>query len=79
MPPSELTYEKRHWLDRFRHHLVQLTPSMNCLTAVKHALAVFPAAAHLEPEEAANVFAAEQLTAGKRAAAVSVQALQSFV
>ena len=57
-------HAKRIWLNRFCAHLEMLQPSMNCLTAVKHALAVFPDAAHLEPEEAAEVFAAEPVPAG---------------
>jgi hypothetical protein len=57
-------HAKRIWLNRFCAHLEMLQPSMNCLTAVKHALAVFPDAAHLEPEEAAEVFAAEPIPAG---------------
>jgi len=61
MPISEFMpqHAKRIWLNRFCAHLEMLQPSMNCLTAVKHALAVFPDAAHLEPEEAAEVFASE--------------------
>lgn len=56
-------HAKRIWLNRFCAHLEMLQPSMNCLMAVKHALAVFPDAAHLEPEEAAEVFAAEHIPA----------------
>ena len=58
MPISEFMpqHAKRLWLNRFCAHLETLQPSMNCLTAVKHALAVFPDAAHLEPEEAAEAF-----------------------
>lgn len=61
MPISEFMpqHAKRIWLNRFCAHLEMLQPSMNCLTAVKHALAVFPDAAHLEPEEAAEVFVSD--------------------
>ena len=62
MPISEFMpqHAKRIWLNRFCAHLEMLQPSMNCLTAVKHALAVFPDASHLEPEEAAELFASDR-------------------
>jgi len=67
-------HAKRIWLNRFSAHLEMLQPSMNCLTAVKHALAAFPDAAHLEPEDAAAAFAAEHDPRGFGVAPVKPQA-----
>jgi len=61
MPVTEYTPKyKRLWLGRFGNRLVQLKPSLNPLTAVKHALATFPRAAALDPEEAAEIFISQQ-------------------
>lgn len=50
--------QKPVWLDRFGARLMQLRPQMNALTAAEHAVATYPNAAHMEPEEAAERFAA---------------------
>ena len=39
---------------------MQLQPRMNAVTAAQHAVATYPDAANLEPEEAAKIFAAEE-------------------
>lgn len=51
---------KPAWHDRFGARLMQLQPRMNAVTAAQHAVATYPDAANLEPEEAAKIFAAEE-------------------
>lgn len=48
------------WHDRFGARLMQLQPRMNAVTAAQHAVATYPDAADMEPEEAAEIFAAEE-------------------
>lgn len=48
------------WVDRFGVRLMQLQPRMNAITAAEHAETTFPDAADLGPEEAAEIFAAEE-------------------
>lgn len=43
------------WVGRFGAHLMQLQPSMKVVNAVQHAVATWPYAAHMEPEEAAEI------------------------
>lgn len=51
---------KPAWHDRFGARLMQLQPRMNAVTAAQHAVATYPDAADMEPEEAAEIFAAEE-------------------
>ena len=39
---------------------MQLQPRMNAVTAAQHAVATYPDASDMEPEEAAETFAAEE-------------------
>ncbi|MDE2296966.1 MAG: hypothetical protein KGK18_02260 [Burkholderiales bacterium] len=55
-PPS---HPKHVWLQRFGARLMQLQPNLNAVTATKHAIDTFHDAAGLEPEEAADNFAAD--------------------
>jgi len=55
--PSHL---KRAWVDRFVARLVFLQPGMTAATAAECAAATFPGGADLEPEQAAEKFAAEE-------------------
>ena len=48
------------WHDRFGARLLQLQPWMNAVTAAQHAAVTYPAAADMDPEEAAEIFAAEE-------------------
>lgn len=48
------------WTERFRDRLMQLQPGMNARTAAEHAGLTFPDAGDLEPENAAEIFAAEE-------------------
>lgn len=56
----ELLLPKPVWLDRFGARLMQLQPRMNPVTAAQHAVATYADAADWEPEEAADIFAAEE-------------------
>jgi hypothetical protein len=60
MPEPVPSHPKPVWLDRFAARLLHLQPRMSAVTAAEHAAATFPGAADLEPEEAAEVFAAEE-------------------
>ena len=48
------------WNDRFGARLLQLQPRMNAVTAAQHAVVTYPDAADMDPEEAAEIFAAEE-------------------
>lgn len=59
---SELlpSHPKHVWLQRFGARLMQLQPHLNAITATKHAIDTFHDAAGLEPEAAADNFAADE-------------------
>ena len=67
MSASDLlpSYPKRIWLDRFSARLMQLKSAMSFPTAAKHAVATWPEAADLEPEEAAEIYAIDIPPANK--------------
>ncbi|MES2960160.1 MAG: hypothetical protein V4792_18375 [Pseudomonadota bacterium] len=44
------------WHDRFGARLMALMPEMNAVVAAQHAVAAYPSAAALLPEEAADLF-----------------------
>ena len=48
------------WHDRFGARLMQLQPRMSAVTAAEHAVVTYADAAELEPELAAEIFAAEE-------------------
>ena len=48
------------WHDRFGARLLQLQPRMNAVTAAEHAVVTYADAADMEPELAAEIFAAEE-------------------
>ena len=50
------SYSGSIWIGRFVAHLKGLAPAMNVISAVKHAVATWPYACHLTPEEAAEIF-----------------------
>ena len=50
------SYSGSIWIGRFVAHLNGLVPAMNVISAVKHAVATWPYACHLTPEEAAGIF-----------------------
>lgn len=58
------------WVGRFGACLMEMQPSISFISAVQHAVATWPYAAHLEPETAAEI-----LRARMRANAGSRQAL----
>ena len=55
LPPSP----QKLWLDKFRTHLMRLQPGMNTLDAAHEAVSIYPDAADMDPEEAAEIFALE--------------------
>ncbi|MES2959672.1 MAG: hypothetical protein V4792_15890 [Pseudomonadota bacterium] len=48
------------WTARFTARLLALQPGMSAFSAAEHAVVTFPDAADLEPEAAAEIFAAEE-------------------
>jgi hypothetical protein len=50
---------KEVWLDGFAAHLTKLQPWMNAVIAASHAVAMYPDAKGLPPNEAAEMFALE--------------------
>ena len=50
------SYSGSIWIGRFAAHLKGLVPAMNVISAVKHAVATWPYACHLTPEESADIF-----------------------
>ena len=51
---------KKVWLDGFAAHLMKLQPSMNAVIAASHAVAMYPDAKGMPPNEAAEIFALEE-------------------
>jgi hypothetical protein len=49
------------WLERFSARLMELHPTMSTVAAAQHAVDAHPEASELEPEAAAELFAAEPL------------------
>ena len=54
------SHPQHAWVDRFVARLVHLQPGMSAVTAAEHAAATYSGAADLEPEQAAEIFAAEE-------------------
>ena len=58
---STPSHPRHIWLERFGARLMELHPAMSAITAAQHAVDSHPEAAELEPEQAAELFAAEPL------------------
>jgi hypothetical protein len=55
LPPSS----QEIWLDRFGARLMLLQPKLKPLDAAHEAVSIYPDAADLDPEEAAEIFAVQ--------------------
>ena len=55
MDTFQPSYPATLWVGRFGVHLMARLPSMEVVDAVKRAVAIWPYAAHLEPEAAADI------------------------
>jgi hypothetical protein len=50
---------QREWLERFASRTLMLEPALSVLGALRQAISAFPDASHLNPEEAAKIFAVD--------------------